>query len=297
MNSIWSRQARYERWKDVEVAICEAHAQDGTIPASDMAEIRTKAAFDLDRCDELERETRHDLVAFVRNLEENVGPAGRWIHFGVTSYDVIDTATGMMLRDSADVLLKSADRLRAAIDKLEAEHGSAPQIGRTHGVHAEPITFGHKCRSWRNELDRNVARLKSAKEEIAVGKISGPVGIHGITSPEQFDAAVGPVISEALGVKMADTLRSGQAVKLHPGLMVSKAGVIVFKGRKKIGIKWSQADIKVVGGQLIIGAAGKNGRFKTVRRYPADRVDNLGGFLDLSEVMLTAHQPNRRSVV
>ena len=184
MNSIWSRQARYERWKDVEVAICEAHAQDGTIPASDMAEIRTKAAFDLDRCDELERETRHDLVAFVRNLEENVGPAGRWIHFGVTSYDVIDTATGMMLRDSADVLLKSADRLRAAIDKLEAEHGSAPQIGRTHGVHAEPITFGHKCRSWRNELDRNVARLKSAKEEIAVGKISGPVGIHGITSPD-----------------------------------------------------------------------------------------------------------------
>jgi len=184
MNAIWSRQARYERWKDVEVAICEAHAQDGTIPAADMAEIRTKAAFDLDRCDELERETRHDLVAFVRNLEENVGPAGRWIHFGVTSYDVIDTATGMMLRDSADVLLASAERLRKAIDRLENEYGDAPQIGRTHGVHAEPITFGHKCRSWRNELDRNVARLQTAKSEIAVGKISGPVGIHGITSPD-----------------------------------------------------------------------------------------------------------------
>lgn len=120
---------------------------------------------------------------------------------------------------------------------------------------------------------------------------------HGITSPKKFDTAVGPVISEALGVKMADTLRSGQAVRLHPGLMVSKAGVIVFKGRKKIGIKWAQADVKVAGGQLVIGTAGKNGRFKTVRRYPAHRVDNLGGFLDLAEVMLTAHQPNRRTVV
>ena len=183
MNAIWSRQARYERWKDVEVAICEAHAADGTIPAEDLAAIKEKAAFTLERCDELEKETRHDLVAFVRNLEENVGPAGRWIHFGVTSYDVIDTATGMMLRDSADVLHESARNLREELNRLEAEHGDHPQIGRTHGVHAEPITFGHKVRSWRNELDRNIARLLEAKREIAVGKASGPVGIHGITSP------------------------------------------------------------------------------------------------------------------
>jgi adenylosuccinate lyase len=184
MNAIWSRQAKYERWRDVEVAICEAHAEDGVIPADDMQQIRTKASFTLERSDELEKETRHDLVAFVRNLEENVGPAGRWIHFGVTSYDVIDTASGMMLRDSADVLLASASGLRAEIDRLEKEFGDAPQIGRTHGVHAEPVTFGHKCRSWRNELDRNVERLRRAREEVAVGKISGPVGIHGITSPE-----------------------------------------------------------------------------------------------------------------
>ncbi|MBC8064099.1 MAG: adenylosuccinate lyase, partial [Chlorobia bacterium] len=125
-----------------------------------------------------------DLVAFVRNLEENVGPAGRWIHFGVTSYDVIDTATGMMLRDSADVLHASAAKLREELNRVEREYGDAPQIGRTHGVHAEPITFGHKVRSWRNELDRNVARLLEARKEIAVGKASGPVGIHGITSPQ-----------------------------------------------------------------------------------------------------------------
>jgi adenylosuccinate lyase len=149
-----------------------------------MAAIRSRASFTLERSDELEKETRHDLVAFVRNLEENVGPAGRWIHFGVTSYDVIDTATAMMLRDSADVLLESASRLRTEIDRLEREYGDAPQIGRTHGVHAEPITFGHKCRSWRNELDRNAERLERSRAEVAVGKISGPVGIHGITSPE-----------------------------------------------------------------------------------------------------------------
>ena len=183
MTAIWCRQARYERWKDVEVAICEAHAEAGVIPTSDLAEIRSKAAFTLERCDELELETRHDLVAFVRCLEENVGPAGRWIHFGVTSYDVIDTATGMMLRDSADVLIASAAKLRSAIDSLEERFGSSPCIGRTHGVHAEPITFGHKCRSWQNELDRNVTRLHQARTEIAVGKCSGPVGIHGITSP------------------------------------------------------------------------------------------------------------------
>ncbi len=184
MNAIWSRQAKYERWKDVEVAICEAHAEEGTIPPADLAEIQAKSAFTLERCDELEKETRHDLVAFVRCLEENVGPAGRWIHFGVTSYDVIDTATGMMLRDSCDVLLTSAVSLRSEIDRLEHEHGNVPCIGRTHGVHAEPVTFGHKLRGWRHELDRNVERLKRSREEVAVGKSSGPVGIHGITSPD-----------------------------------------------------------------------------------------------------------------
>lgn len=205
MNAIWSRQARYERWKDVEIAICEAHAEAGTIPQSDLIEIQTKAAFTLERCDDLEKETRHDLVAFVRCLEENVGLAGRWIHFGVTSYDVIDTATGMMLRDSSDVLLASADSLRSEIDRLEKEHGDLPCIGRTHGVHAEPITFGHKLRSWRNELDRNVSRLKVCRGEVAVGKASGPVGIHGITSPEleasvctRLGLAVDPVTTQVI---------------------------------------------------------------------------------------------------
>ena len=178
MTAIWSRQAKYERWMQVELAICAAHAEDGTIPPQDFKQIKSKARFDLARCDEIEKETRHDLAAFVRNLEENVGPAGRWIHLGVTSYDVIDSALGTMLRDSCDVLLKSAKGLKKQIVRLEAKHKKTPMIGRTHGVHAEPITFGHKCASWRVELDRNMERLEEAKRQVAVGKVSGAVGIH-----------------------------------------------------------------------------------------------------------------------
>ena len=183
MDAIWSRQAKYERWKQVELAICAAHSEAGTVPQSDLAEINSKAAFTLDRCDEIELETKHDLAAFVRCLEESIGPAGRWVHFGVTSYDVIDTALGMMLRDSCVVLIESAERLRAEIFRLEQEHAETPMIGRTHGIHAEPITFGFKCASWRKELERNIQRLGRCQEEVATGKVSGAVGIHAHVSP------------------------------------------------------------------------------------------------------------------
>lgn len=184
MTHIWSRQAKYQRWLDVEVAICQAHAEAGNIPKSALDEIRAKSKFDLARCDEIEKETRHDLMAFVRNLSENVGEAGRYIHFGVTSYDVIDTALGMMLRDSCGVLLASIDKLAAEIARLAKEHVDTPMIGRTHGIHAEPITFGFKCANWYAELQRNRARIEAVRTDIAVGKVSGAVGIHAHTPPE-----------------------------------------------------------------------------------------------------------------
>ncbi len=183
MTSIWSREAKYERWKDVEIAICEAHTEDGAIPTAALQTIKSKAAFTLDRCDAIEQETRHDLMAFVRCLSENIGPEGRYVHMGVTSYDVIDTALGMMLRDSCNVLIESAGRLRTEIARLAREHANTPMIGRTHGIHAEPITFGFKLSNWAAELDRNVERLKQARTEVAFGKISGAVGVHAITSP------------------------------------------------------------------------------------------------------------------
>ena len=184
MRAIWERQAKYETWREVEVAICEAHAEMGSISQRALADIKEKATFTLERSDEIELETRHDLMAFVRNLAETTGESGRYIHFGVTSYDVIDTALGVMLRNSADVLLASAEKLKAAIAKLAREHADTPMIGRTHGIHAEPITFGFKCANWYAELDRNIQRLKVAQEDVSVGKVSGAVGIHAVTSPD-----------------------------------------------------------------------------------------------------------------
>lgn len=198
MTAIWSREAKYQRWLDVEIAICEAWAVAGVVPAADIAEIRSRARFDVVRCDEIEAVTRHDLMAFVRNVSENVsgvdalsaevesaeGAASRWIHFGVTSYDVIDTALGMMLRDSCEVLVESLGSLLAAVEALFDQHGQTPCIGRTHGIHAEPVTFGHKLNGWRHELERSRARLRACRDEVAVGKMSGPVGIHGNADPE-----------------------------------------------------------------------------------------------------------------
>lgn len=197
MNAIWSRKAKYQRWMDVEIAIVEAHSELGDVPADAVEEIKAKGAFDLARCDEIEKETRHDLMAFVRNMSENVGPAGRFIHMGVTSYDVIDTALGMMLRDSCDVLIESAEKLGLEIARLAREHAATPEIGRTHGIHAEPITFGFKCANWYAELRRNIERLRISKSDVGVGKVSGAVGIHAITSPMMEG-----IVCEKLGLRV-----------------------------------------------------------------------------------------------
>jgi adenylosuccinate lyase len=184
MTSIWAREAKYKRWEEVELAVVRAHAFDGVVSPEAVKEIEAKSKFDLARCDEIEKETRHDLMAFVRNLSENIGPNGRYVHLGVTSYDVIDTALGMMLRDSAQVLIDSAVKLRSEILRLAEAYIDTPEIGRTHGIHAEPITFGFKCANWLAELDRNTARLRAAKLDVAVGKVSGAVGIHAHATPE-----------------------------------------------------------------------------------------------------------------
>ncbi|CAN5532498.1 adenylosuccinate lyase [soil metagenome] len=189
MCAIWDREAKYRTWRDVELVITEAHAQMGRVPQEAADLVREHASFTLERSDEIEKETRHDLMAFVRNLSETVNavspePLGRYIHMGVTSYDVIDTALGVMLRDSADVILASGERLAEPIARLAREHADTPCIGRTHGIHAEPITFGFKCANWYAELRRNLDRIKVCREDIAVGKVSGAVGVHGVGSPE-----------------------------------------------------------------------------------------------------------------
>lgn len=186
MTAIWAREAKYRRWLEVEIAVCETLADFGEISKVDVESIKKFASFDLARCDELERETKHDLMAFVRNVSEEIqrntadtipNPS-RWVHFGVTSYDIIDTALGMMMRDSCEVIDQSIQRALSAIADLSKKHGKTPCIGRTHGIHAEAITFGHKLHGWSEELSRSRKRLANAKQEISIGKISGPVGIH-----------------------------------------------------------------------------------------------------------------------
>lgn len=191
MRALWSEEGKYRAWLEVEIAICEGLAHYGYIPADAPATIRARARFDLARIAELEQETRHDVMAFVRNLAENVGEAGRWIHYGVTSYDVVDTALAMRLKRSVERILAECDALQAQIRRLALEYLHTPMIGRTHGVHAEPITFGFKLLGWHAELERHRQRLHHLLPEISVGKVSGAVGIHANVDPrvEEFVCA------------------------------------------------------------------------------------------------------------
>ena len=184
MAKIWSPEAKTQTWFDVELAICRANEKLGRIPKGSSDDIKANASFDLKRMAELEKETRHDLMAFVRNMAETAGEPGKYIHFGVTSYDVIDTSLALMLRQSVDVLIRAVQELRVEIGRIAKEHANTPMIGRTHGIHAEPITFGFKLAGWHAEMLRHEDRLRRCREDISVGKVSGPVGVHGVCGPE-----------------------------------------------------------------------------------------------------------------
>ena len=183
MARIWSEQNKFQMWLEVEVAACEAQARLGRIPKSAAATIRRKAGFSLERIEALEKVTDHDLIAFVTCMAEHVGPAGRYIHLGLTSTDVVDTAQALQLRDSADLLLKGLADLRKVLVRRAREHKHTPQIGRTHGIQAEPLTFGLKLALWVAELDRTAERLKAARKAVAVGMVSGAVGTYSNIDP------------------------------------------------------------------------------------------------------------------
>jgi adenylosuccinate lyase len=183
MAAVWSDEARLSRWLEIEILAVEAWARLGRIPEADAREIRERAAFHLDRVAELERITRHDVAAFVQDVGASVGPAGRWVHFGMTSSDVLDTAFALQLRDAADLLLARLELLLAVVRRTALEHRHTVMVGRTHGVHAEPTSFGHKLALWAFELDRDRDRLRGAREHISVGKISGAVGTYGQVEP------------------------------------------------------------------------------------------------------------------
>jgi adenylosuccinate lyase len=189
MGGIWSEQRRYDAWLEVELAATDALAETGVVPREDAQTLRATATFDIARIEEIEQVTQHDVIAFTTAVAEKVGPAARWLHFGLTSSDVLDTALALQMRAACDLLLTRIDALAEAIRARAEEHKHTPMIGRTHGVHAELMTFGVKLALWYAEVGRARERVVRAREAVSVGKLSGAVGVFAHLDPA-IEAAV-----------------------------------------------------------------------------------------------------------
>jgi adenylosuccinate lyase len=183
MAALWTAENRFRIWLEIEIAACEAWAKKGKVPRAALAVIKKKARFDVRRIDEIEKEVKHDVIAFLTSVAEFVGDPSRFIHQGLTSSDVVDTAFAIQLRDAADMILERMEKFCSAIKKQALKHKLTPMIGRSHGIHAEPITFGLKMANWYAEMVRNIERLKQARKGIAVGQISGAVGTFSSVEP------------------------------------------------------------------------------------------------------------------
>ncbi|MBN2327125.1 MAG: adenylosuccinate lyase [Candidatus Omnitrophica bacterium] len=198
MGRIWSDQFRFETWLKVEIAACVAHNKLGVVPDDALQEIQSKARFEIERIHEIEKTVDHETIAFLTNVAEHVGPASRYIHYGMTSSDKLDTATALQLVASADLLLKDLQQIRTSVGELAKKHRHTIMTGRTHGVHAEPITFGLKIALFYEELGRQIARMESARDTIRVGKMSGAVGTF-----SHIDPRIEEIVCDELDLKPA----------------------------------------------------------------------------------------------
>jgi adenylosuccinate lyase len=198
MGALWSEQNKFQKWLEVEIAVCEVHSEMGTIPKGALEQIKARAKFSIERINEIEKTTNHDVIAFTTNLAENIGEASRFVHYGLTSSDIVDTANALLLRDACDLLLKKIESLLEVLKRRAFEFKNTPQIGRTHGVHAEPTSFGLTFALWYDEMRRNQDRLRRARATVAVGKISGAVGTFA-----HLDPVVERKVCERLGLKAA----------------------------------------------------------------------------------------------
>jgi adenylosuccinate lyase len=198
MGRIWSDQRKYETWLQVEIAAAEAMAREGIVPQDAARDIRERSRFDIERIEAIEQTTQHDVIAFTTAVAEHVGSSARWLHFGLTSSDVIDTAQALQMREACDLILRGLEELMRAVQARAEEHRRTPMIGRTHGVHAEPMTFGLKLALWYSELGRDVARMRRARDVISVGKLSGAVGTFAHLPP-----AIEAEVCRVLGLQPA----------------------------------------------------------------------------------------------
>jgi adenylosuccinate lyase len=225
MGAIWSDQHKYECWLQVELAASEILAELGEVPPEASQTLRSLAGFDLKRIQEIEREVRHDVIAFTTSVAEilqakGAAEASRWLHYGLTSNDVVDTAQALQIKDASKLIDTGLGELASALKKLAFEHKHTPQIGRTHGIHAEPITFGLKVANWWDEVQRHRRRFRDAADEIRVGKMSGAVGTFAHISPEAEQR-----ICERLGLKAAAINSQVLSRDLHAHYLATLAGI------------------------------------------------------------------------
>jgi adenylosuccinate lyase len=219
MRAIWSEQRKLEIWLQIELLASEALCEEGLVPLEDFTQMKSRAAFDLNRCKELERTLNHDVIAFTTNVAEHIGaPASRWLHFGLTSSDIVDTAFAVQMAESADILIADVKTLLPVIAKKAREFQYTPMIGRSHGIHAEPTTFGLKMALMHDEFTRALQRLKAAKKTVAVGKLSGAVGTSAHLSPN-----VEAVVCRKLGLRPAPIATQVVQRDLHAEFMSTVA--------------------------------------------------------------------------
>ncbi len=196
MGKVWREETKFQKWLDVELAVCEAQTELGNIPKKSLEMIKKNAKFNIKRIKEIETKTRHDFIAFLTNVAENVGEEGRYLHLGLTSYDAEDTALSLLLRESGEIILKSLNRLSKVLKRKAIEHKKTVLIGRTHGVHAEPTTLGLKFLLWYEETKRNIERMKRAIENVSYAKVSGAVGNFA-----HIDPRIEEIVSKKLNLK------------------------------------------------------------------------------------------------
>ena len=196
MAGLWTDEYRFQLWLEIETLALEQMVAEGIAPESSLKDVREKGAFDVERTLEIEKEVKHDVIAFLTNVKENVGEGARFLHYGMTSSDLLDTCFSVQLVRATDLVLKGLDGLMEAVKKQAYEHKTTVCVGRSHGIHAEPMTFGVKCANWYAELDRAKDRIEAARVEIAVGAISGPVGMYAHLTPK-----VEAHVCEKLGLK------------------------------------------------------------------------------------------------
>lgn len=196
MGRLWEPENKFQKWLDVEIAVCEAWAELGKIPADALRVIKEKARFDIARIEEIERTVKHDVIAFLTSVSEFVGPESRFIHKGLTSSDVVDTALSLLMREASDIIIKDIKELMAVLKEQAFKYKTVPCIGRSHGVHAEPMTFGLKFALWYEDAKRSLRRMETAKDVISIGKLSGAVGTFSNIPPELEE-----IVCKKLGLK------------------------------------------------------------------------------------------------